>query len=145
MANGHDGGSAVRSGYYLDVSRLHIEPIANDGERLPAGSGRWVRIPTAAALTLVPVLGAAFVVFLPFVGVALTLKALAAPVLNGFRTSATEIAATVGPGWQPGEAHFTGTHSESASGERNGSSSARDERLDALAREIEARRLHLRS
>ncbi len=142
MANGYDGGSAVRSGYYLDVSRLHVEPIAHDGNRLPEGSGRWVRIPTAAALALVPLLGAAFVVFLPFVGIALTLRALAAPALNVFRTSATEIAATVGPGWQPGEAHFTGTRPD-GDGERSHSISARDERLDALAREIEARRLHL--
>jgi hypothetical protein len=145
MTNRYDGGSAVRSGYYLDPARWHIEPVAHDGERLPDGRSKWVRIPTAAALALVPVLGAAFVVFLPFVGVALTLRALASPVMSYFRTSATEIAATVSPGWQPGEAHFTGKRPESARVEEKGPVSARDERLDALAREIESRRLQLRS
>jgi hypothetical protein len=50
----------------------------------------------------------------------------------------------VGPGWRPGEAHFTGKR-PSAGAEKKGSASARDERPDALAREIAATRLELRS
>ncbi len=145
MANRYGGGSKVRSGYYLDLARWHIEPVARDGERLPEGHGDWIRIPTGAALVLVPLLGLAFLVFLPFIGIALTAQALASPVLGSFRTSAAEMAATLSPGWQPGEAHFTGKRPESARVEEKGPVSARDERLDALAREIEAKRRQARS
>ena len=70
---------------------------------------------------------------------ALAPKAVAAPVVKAFRTSATDLAATVTPGWQPGEAHFTGKPSEHAGVEEKGPSASRDA-LEALAAEIERRR-----
>ncbi len=138
MATTYGGGAAVMSGYYFNPAHWHIEPVARDGGRLPAGHGRWMRIPTAAALALVPILGATFLVFLPLIGFVLVLRALAEPVLEVFRSSATEMAATVSPGWQPGEAYFTGKRPEGGSAEEKGST--RDERLEALAQEIAARR-----
>ena len=60
------------------------------------------------------------------------------PVVRAFRSSAQDLAATVSPGWQPGEAHFTGTPTEDAAGAQG--PAARDEALDALEREIERRR-----
>ncbi len=132
-------GSAVPSGYYLDASRGHLEPVANDGDRLPAGKGTWLRIPTAAALLLVPVLGATFLVFLPLIGFVLLAHAAAQPLVRIFRAQAQQLAATVTPGWQPGEAHFTGKRLENAGVEEKGPSTSGDA-LDALAAEIERRR-----
>ena len=131
-------GSAVRSGYYFNASRWHVEPIANDGDRLPAGNGRWLRVPTAAALVLVPILGATFLMFLPVIGFVLLAQKAAEPLVRIFRIQAQELAATVTPGWQPGEAHFTGKRHENAGAEAGPSSS--DDALDALAAEIEKRR-----
>jgi hypothetical protein len=140
MATTYESGSAVLSGYYFNPAGWHVEPIANDGDRLPASArGSWLRVPTAAALLLVPVLGAAFLVFLPLIGFLVTLQALAAPVVRTFRRSATELAGTLTPGWQPGEAHFTGKASEHAGVEEKGPSSPRDA-LEALAAEIQRRR-----
>jgi hypothetical protein len=140
MATTYESGSAVLSGYYFNPAGWHVEPIANDGDRLPATlSGSWMRVPTAAALLLVPMLGAGFLIFLPLIGFLVTLQAAAAPVVRMFRSSATELAATVTPGWQPGEAHFTGKASENAGVEEKGPSASRDA-LDALAEEIERRR-----
>lgn len=135
MTTTYESGSAVRSGYYLDASRWHIEPIANDGDRLPAGRGSWRRIPAAVALVLVPALGGLFLVFLPFAGIYLTLRALVNPLVVAFQGGATELAATVTPGWQPGEAHFTGKRQEAREDGTAGSDG-----LEALAREIERRR-----
>lgn len=132
------GGTAVTKGYYLNLSRWAIEPVAKDGERLPEGKGEWTAIPTAAAIGLAPILGATFLMFLPVIGFVLSLQALAAPVTRMFRSSAADLAATVSPGWQPGEAHFTGKSPEER-GEEEGPS-AQDERLDELEREIERRR-----
>jgi hypothetical protein len=139
MAN-YQSGAAVLSGYYLNPTRWHVEPIAQDGGRLPAGKGTWMKVPTAAALVMVPLLGAAFLMFLPLIGFALVLHALASPVMNLFRASATDLAATMTPGWQPGEAHFTGKSPENAGVEEKGPIAARDDRLEALSREIELRR-----
>ena len=61
---------------------------------------------------LMPVLGGLMVVFLPFIGLYLTAKAALSPLVGMFRRSAQDLAATVTPGWQPGEAHFTGKRPE---------------------------------
>ena len=56
-----------------------------------------------------------------------------------FTASATDLAATMSPGWQPGEAHFTGKRSENAGVEEKGPT-AKGDALDALAEEIERKR-----
>lgn len=143
MATTYESGTAVLNGYYLNASSWSVTPVAHDGERLPAGHGRWLRIPTAAALALVPILGATFLVFLPVIGFLVTLYAIASAAVNALHGTATELAATVNPGWVPGEAHFTGQAARSAGVEEKGPIS-NGEALEALAAEI-ARRRSLRS
>ncbi len=138
MATTYESGTAVLNGYYLDASSWSVTPIAHDGDRLPSGRGRWLRIPTAAALALVPILGATFLVFLPLVGFLVTLWALASIVVSAAHGSATALAATVNPGRIPGEAHFTGKVTEDAGVE--GGPVARADALEALAAEIARRR-----
>ena len=138
MANTFNSGAAVASGYYLNLGDWSVEPVAADGKRLPAGKGEWMRVPALAALAVVPVMGALFLVFLPLIGFALTLRALAQPLLRVFHAQAADLAATVSPGWQPGEAHFTGKREDKASVEAQGPPA--DAKLDALEKEIEARR-----
>jgi hypothetical protein len=139
MANTYESGSAVRSGYYFNTAQWHIEPIASDGAKLPGGPGGWIRIPTIAALLLVPILGATFLMFLPLIGFVVTLQKITSPLVGAFRTSAADLAVTMSPGWQPGEAHFTGRRLENAGVEEKGPIAGGDA-LDALAREIERRR-----
>ncbi len=139
MATTYESGSAVLNGYYLNPSSWCVTPVAHDGERLPVGRGRWLRIPAAAALALVPILGAAFLVFLPLIGFLVTLHAIASLVVNAIHGSARELAATVNPGWVPGEAHFTGKAAESSGVEEKGPISNGDA-LEALAAEIARRR-----
>jgi hypothetical protein len=133
-----NGGSAVPGGYYLSKSHWEIFPVARDGERLPGPvSEHYVKLPTAAALGLMPVLGGLMVVFLPFIGLYLTAKAALRPVTGMFRRSAQDLAATVTPGWAPGAAHFTGKASED---KESGESKAGEATLEALAKEIERKR-----
>ena len=139
MATTYESGSKVNSGYYFNAARWHVEPIEKDGGRLPEGNGRWMKVPTAAALLLVPILGATFLMFLPFIGFALLAHAMATKTFGLFRTHATELAATMSPGWQPGEAHFTGKRAENAGVEEKGPT-AKGDALDALAEEIERKR-----
>ena len=133
-----NGGSAVQGGYYLSKSHWEIFPVARDGQKLPGpDSEHYVRIPTAAALGLMPVLGGLMVVFLPFIGLYLTAKAAARPVAGMFHRSAQDLAATVTPGWAPGAAHLTGKATENKEGEE---AKAQDPNLAALAKEVEEKR-----
>ena len=133
-----NGGSSVKSGYYLSKSAWEIFPIARDGQKLPgSASEHYVEVPTAAALALMPVLGGLMVVFLPFIGLYMTGKAVLSPVGKMFNRSAKDLAATVTPGWQPGAAHFTGKRSEEKAAEEAPSKEAK---LEELAKEIDSKR-----
>ena len=133
-----NGGSAVQGGYYLSKSNWEIFPVEKDGQRLPgAAAEHYVKLNTAAALMLMPVLGGLMVVFLPFIGLYLTAQAALRPLVGMFTRSAQDLAATVTPGWQPGAAHFTGKRSEEKAAEEAPSKEAK---LEELAKEIDAKR-----
>lgn len=140
MATTYTSGAAVPSGYYLNASRWAIEPVEKDGMRLPEGKGTWMRIPTVGALLLTPILGATFLMFLPFVGFVLALRALANPVVRLFTGSAGALAATMSGAWAPGEAHFTGKAGEPVAPDEKAAPAPGDEKLDALEEEIAAKR-----
>ena len=90
-----NGGSAVKSGYYLSKSNWEIFPVARDGERLPGPAAEhYVSVPTAAVFLLMPVLGGLMVVFLPFIGLFLSAQAAVRPIAGMFRRSAL-----TGQGW----------------------------------------------
>ena len=133
-----NGGSAVQGGYYLSKSNWEIFPIARDGQTLPGpASEHYVKVPTAAAFTILPVLGGLMVVFLPFIGLYLTAKTAVAGVTGMFSRSAQDLAATVTPGWAPGAAHMTGkaTDEKAAAGEK-----VEDPKIAELAKEVEEKR-----
>jgi hypothetical protein len=133
-----NGGSAVQGGYYLSKSNWEIFPIARDGQTLPGPvSEHYVKVPTAAAFTILPALGGLMVVFLPFIGLYLTAKTAIGGVSGMFSRSAQDLAATVTPGWAPGAAHMTGkaTDEKAAAAEK-----VDDPKLAELAREVEEQR-----
>jgi hypothetical protein len=131
----YESGAAVPGGFYFNPSRWTIEAAAHDGARLPAGTGRWMRLPALAALALAPILGAAFLMSLPLIGFVLAARALAVAAARRLGGSATALAATVSPGWSPGEAHLTGRR-----GGADEEPSEVDARLDELERVIAERR-----
>jgi hypothetical protein len=133
-----NGGSAVQGGYYLSKSNWEIFPIARDGQTLPGPvSEHYVKVPTAAAFTILPALGGLMVVFLPFIGLYLTAKTAIGGVSGMFSRSAQDLAATVTPGWAPGAAHMTGkaTDEKAAAAEK-----VDDPKLAELAKEVEEQR-----
>jgi hypothetical protein len=133
-----NGGSAVQGGYYLSKSNWEIFPIEKDGQKLPgAASEHYVKLNTAAALALMPVLGGLMVVFLPFIGLYLAAKTAVGGVTGAFSRSAQDLAATVTPGWAPGAAHFTGKATEEKKGDEHQAAAAK---LEELAREIDGKR-----
>jgi hypothetical protein len=136
----YSGNQAVQSGYYFNSANWSIQPVAEDGARLPATEGTFYAVPTVVALLATPILGLAFLVFLPFIGFLLTFKAAVAPVAQLIHGSAGSMAATMSPGWQPGEAHLTGKRAEHPSVEEKGPTAAVGEELEALEQEIARKR-----
>ncbi len=133
-----NGGSAVQGGYYLSKSNWEIFPVEKDGQKLPgASSEHYVKLNTAAALALMPVLGGLMVVFLPFIGLYLAAKTAVGGVTGAFRRSAQDLAATVTPGWAPGAAHMTG---KATGAKKADEAKVEDQRLADLAKEVEEKR-----
>ncbi len=133
-------GMNASRGYWFNCRTWTLHPVATEGAVLPGAEGeKYLRIPLLAAFIVAPLMGAAFLIFLPFIGFYLALSAVVRPVRKLFKTSATELAATVSPGWAPGEAHLTGKRTEGEGVEEKGPPAAEGE-LANLEREVEARR-----
>lgn len=134
-----EAGTRVNKGYYFSATTWSLHPVPRDGEQLPGTPGeRYVHVPILAAFVLAPAMGAAFLMFLPVIGFYLAGHAAVRPVARLFSRSATEIAATMQPGWQPGEAHLTGHRQEAGAAEPKGA--AEGDGLSELEKEIGARR-----
>jgi hypothetical protein len=103
----HTGGTKVDYGFYWSAKAWDMAMIPAEGGLLPGGSDRhYTRIPTVLFLLMAPVMGALYVVFLPFAGFAL----LASHAFRGAKTLATDafmhVAVAVSPAWAPGEAYL---------------------------------------
>lgn len=133
----YTGGMQVKSGYYWNPRAWSVEVVPPEGGRLPPGAS-YVKVPFPLLFVIVPVLGALFLMFLPFIGFALFGHAVVKKLTGGAKQAAADLAATVTPGWQPGEAHFTGKPGEEA-GEA-GAEAKEPKELKALQREIEEKR-----
>ena len=129
------GGTAVKSGYYLDIRTFTFAQVARDGGKLPGGDEQgFTRVPAALVLVAAPVLGGAFVVALPFIAFGVTAYAIGKRLTGFGRAGACEVAATLVPPWAPGAAHLTG-----APPSEQGAPAA-DARIDELGSEIDAKR-----
>ena len=103
----HEGGTKVNYGFYWSAKAWEMAMIPAEGGLLPGGSDRhYTRIPTFLFLLMAPLMGACYVVFLPFAGFAL----VAGHALRAVKTLATDafmqIAVAVSPQWAPGEAYL---------------------------------------
>ena len=133
----YTGGMQVEGGYYWNPRNWEVEVVSPEGAKLKgAAEAKYVKIPFPALFVIVPLLGALFLMFLPFIGFALFGYAIVKKVTGGVKQGATELASTMTPGgFATGEAHFTGKPGE----EKHGEAKAQKE-IEALAKEIEARK-----
>jgi hypothetical protein len=106
------GGSAVESGYYLNTRSYAVVTLPADG-RLPGAPGEaFVRVPWPVLLAAAPIVGGAFVLAYPVIGLSTMAYGLARKVLGAAGQGAGELASTMAPGPLPGEAHLTGQPGE---------------------------------
>jgi len=82
----HKGGDVVKGGFYWNQATWHLENVEGKSGGLPGDeNARYARVPTLLLFVLAPLMGALFVVFLPFIGFALLVGMLIAKVMGLFR------------------------------------------------------------
>ncbi|MCM2332866.1 MAG: hypothetical protein NDI82_02850 [Anaeromyxobacteraceae bacterium] len=108
-----NGNSSVPSGYYLSTKSFAIEVIGNEGGTLPGpASVKYVAVPFPLLFAVVPVIGLAFLMFLPAIGFYLFGKALVMRVTGQVAEGASSLAATISPDVATGAAYMTGHKEE---------------------------------
>ncbi len=137
-------GTRVAKGYYFNTHSWTLHPIERDGDILVGGGkDAYVAIPAPLAFAAAPLMGAAFLMFLPVEGFIEAARAAAKPVARILGRSATEIAATMQPGLATGEAHLAGKPADEKAGGAKAEAAAGAqgaEELGNLEKEIADRR-----
>ncbi len=130
-------GTKVGQGFYWNVGRWELANVPAGGGPLGGQPGdSFVRIPFLLALLVGPLMGLVYVMFLPFIGFAMLLGVVGKAIGRAVHRLFVGTAAAVQPSWRPGEAYLTGEkHGEGKEGEPR-----KDEKLDALSREVEKKR-----
>jgi hypothetical protein len=109
----YNGNSTVKSGYYFSTSTLAVEVVGEDGGRLPgASTTRYYSVPFPLLFLVIPMVGLAFLMFLPFIGFALLGVALARGVTGRLHEGAGALAATMAPPQATGAAYLGGREGE---------------------------------
>jgi len=137
-----EGGMAVRTGFYWNLRSWQLLTVPRQGGFLPGGiDDRYVRVPVLLMLLLAPLMGALYVIFLPFIGFAMLASFVARKSAVAARSAFMGVMATISPQWRPGEAYLAGKKKAAGppdtAADKTGSGSTS---LDELEREIENKR-----
>ncbi len=128
-----NGKQAVSGGYYLSMKTFGVEVVGDEGGVLPGeAAARYVRVPFPALFLIVPVVGLAFLMFLPAIGLYLVAKALVMKVTGHVAEGASDLAATIAPDHATGAAYMTG--------KKEGEKAEKDPAIENLEKEIESKR-----
>ena len=103
----YTGTQHVEAGPYYAVRRFKLTTMDQNGP-LPGTADRtWHRVPMILMLALAPLLGLAFVIFLPFIGFAMVARLAGEKAVELGRQLATQGARVLQPAWAPARAFLT--------------------------------------
>lgn len=81
------GGDLVKFGFYWNVARWEAQIVPAEGGQLKGSAEtKYVRMPLLALLIVAPLMGAAYAMFLPFIGFVMVLMALTGRLKAGTTT-----------------------------------------------------------
>ena len=130
----HLGGETVKAGFFVNVAEWSVETFSGDGGVLPGGAETVYRqVPTLVLLVAAPLLGAAFAMFLPFIGLALVAQFAAKKAWAVASDMAHAALVAMSPRTAAGEAYLTGDKSTATK------AAAPDAKLEQLDTELKAR------
>ncbi len=115
----HAGGQVVGNGTYWDIMTGLRVDIEREGT-LPGGNRtKYLKASSSAVLLSGPILGLAYVIFLPIVGIVTALSLLVRKVLGGVFSLGRNI---ISFGWRPTEAYLGGKNRRKGDGDKPGRS-----------------------
>lgn len=131
----YQGGEQAKAGFYFNSTTWEILTLSGEGGVLAGSTDmRFVRLPLPILLVAAPMMGAAFAMFLPFIGIALVLDYAARQAWAAGREAMHAATLALSPRTRTGEAYFTG--STEAKDERTADDEAKA-RLEELERKVE--------
>mgnify|MGYP001419280669 CR=1 FL=1 len=131
----YNGNQQAKAGFYFDRDSWHVVTLSGEGGMLPGTSEtRYLRLPLPVLLVAAPLMGAAFAMFLPFIGIALVLDFVAKKAWKLTREAVHGSVVAVSPRTRTGEAYFTGSANEKRP---EGTDGKAGEVLDDLERKID--------
>jgi len=103
----YTGTQVVDPGLYWAVKPLKLTSVDERGP-LPGTEDRtWHRVPMLLMLIVAPLLGLAFVIFLPYIAFATVLRLVGEVVGERARDLAAQASRALQPAWAPARAFFT--------------------------------------
>ena len=109
------GGQNAKAGTYWNMMTGERVDLPQGGV-LPGGrNDRYIKAPALLAVAAGPLLGLVFAVFLPFIGIAMTIGLVTRKVADGLASAA---AGSISFGWRPIEAYLTGRKRKKAAREK---------------------------
>ena len=99
------GGHTVKAGTYWNLANGSRVQMEQEGVLPGSGQTRYIKAPVAVMLMAAPVIGLIFAVFLPFIGIAMTVSLVGKKLAEGVVSAA---AGSMSFGWRPIEAYLAG-------------------------------------
>ena len=103
----YTGRQTVKAGIYLNTRTYGIETLNQFGELPGTELDTYRHIPMLAMLAAAPLLGLAFVMFLPFIGFAMVLHLVGTKAYHLVADAAAEGVRVMRPSWAPAFAFLT--------------------------------------
>jgi hypothetical protein len=101
----NNGGHTVKAGTYWNMTNGSRVQMDQEGVLPGNGKTRYIKAPVAVMLMAAPVIGLVFAVFLPFIGIVMTLSLIGKKLVDGVASAA---AGSMSFGWRPIEAYLAG-------------------------------------
>ena len=87
----YNGGEEVQGGYFWHVGKWEIATVTGETGTLPGtAEDRYVRASLPLLFVAAPVMGAAFAMFLPFIGFAMPFYAIGKGLFGGKKAEAVD-------------------------------------------------------
>ena len=93
----YTGTQEVEPGLYVNTGSFRVTSVERRGALPGAGTEHYRRVPMLVMLLLAPLLGLAFVIFLPFIGFAVMLRLLGEKLLHAVAPAARRATDAVVP------------------------------------------------
>jgi hypothetical protein len=104
----HRGGERVKSGFYFNLETWEVTTLSGTGGVLGGRGAQFLRVPTLALLALAPLMGLAYAMFLPFIGIAMVVSHFSKQAGRAAKSAFTGVLTATSPAMRPGEAYFGG-------------------------------------